>query len=159
MDKPKVIGGICEFCGIDATQCPHNSNEELTSDNETSMSNELKGTANDGAEYTLESPAVIQYKAEFPDVTDEAAIGSIVQLHNNLSKNEDISKENFVAASMTIIELVQENISDEKTEMTEEQAEAAAEDANEYRSEDDPEKQEADVTPEGEQATNTEKGE
>lgn len=52
------------------------------------MENELKGVAEDGKEFTLESPEVIAYKEQYPDVTDEAAIGSVVTEYNNSLRAE-----------------------------------------------------------------------
>lgn len=46
------------------------------------MSEEIKGIAVDGTEFTAESDAVIAYLAQYPDVTLEAAIGSVVMTYN-----------------------------------------------------------------------------
>jgi len=59
------------------------------------MSEELKGIASDGKEFTLESPEVIAYRKQYPDVTPEAAIGSVItQYENTLNQvsSEEVSE-------------------------------------------------------------------
>lgn len=54
----------------------------------------LKGIAAEGTpfekEFTLESPEVIAYREKYPDVTEEASIGSVIsEYENSISKSED----------------------------------------------------------------------
>lgn len=46
------------------------------------MSEPIKGTDQWGREYTEESPEVKEYMARFPDVSLEAAIGSVLEVIN-----------------------------------------------------------------------------
>lgn len=56
--------------------------------------NEIKGVGADGREFTANSPEVVVYRTKFPDVTIEAAIGSVVSEYNNglLSSAETVAE-------------------------------------------------------------------
>ena len=46
------------------------------------MSEKIKGIDQWGREYDETSPEVVEYMAKFPDVTLEAAIGSVIEVIN-----------------------------------------------------------------------------
>ena len=56
------------------------------------MTELIKGVALDGTEFTAESPEVVAYRAEFPDVELEAAIGSVVDVYNNNLPTAEVSE-------------------------------------------------------------------
>lgn len=65
----------------------------------------LKAIANDGKEFTTESPEFIAYKEEYPDVTDEAALGSVVLMYENtLTDPAETSAEEVEGESSEIVE-------------------------------------------------------
>ena len=47
------------------------------------------GLADDDTQYSAESPEVVRYRELFPDVTEEAAIGSVVSIHNRVIAGEN----------------------------------------------------------------------
>jgi len=71
------------------------------------------GLAEDGTQYSAESPAVIKYKEIFPDVTEVAAIGSIVGIHNILAKGAGMEPAEGSVNIDEVINLVKENLTEE----------------------------------------------
>lgn len=58
------------------------------------MSEEITGTANDGTVFTKDSDAVVAYLQQYPDVTLEAAIGSVVGIYNEqIAEPEAVAEE------------------------------------------------------------------
>lgn len=55
------------------------------------MSNENKGVAQDEYVYGVDSPEVVAYREIFPDLTEEAAIGSVVSMRNALINGGEIA--------------------------------------------------------------------
>jgi len=49
------------------------------------------GLANDGTQYSAESPEVVKYLEMFPDVELDAAIGSVVTIHNNVIAGAEVA--------------------------------------------------------------------
>lgn len=86
------------------------------------MSEEKKisGLAKDGTEYTADSAEVKKFKEIFADVTDEAAIGSVVNMHNAIAEGEDPAGE----AADEVEKMIREKIDGvrEEEEATEEEA-------------------------------------
>lgn len=92
------------------------------------MSEQIKGIANDGFEYTPESAEVLKYKEAHADATDEAAVASVVDIHNSLLEGKEVATTG--EADDVIVGLVRSNIKTEAKaeESTEVTAEATAED-------------------------------
>lgn len=85
------------------------------------MENQPFGMANDNTQYSIESPEVIKYLELFPDVTEEAAIGSVVNIHNHLLEGD----ENIAGdLSEEIVNMIRAEIySHPETEISEEEPE------------------------------------
>jgi hypothetical protein len=79
------------------------------------MGNEkLFGQANDGTQYSVDSPAVAAYKAKYQDVNDDAAIASVVGMHDAIIEGSDIANAEEVA---DVIALIKENIPADTTDI------------------------------------------
>lgn len=50
------------------------------------MTEPIFGEAKDGTRFDETSPEVVAYREEYPDVTLEAAIGSVVAMHDNAAE-------------------------------------------------------------------------
>jgi hypothetical protein len=96
---------------------------ETTNVDETQVSEGVndvaKGEAMDGTEYSVESPEVVAFKNIYPDVTDEAAIGSILNIHNTLAEGGTPAGEGIDE----IITMINDKINATKPEPEEEVAE------------------------------------
>lgn len=55
------------------------------------MEEKQPGLALDGTQYSAESPEVVKFRELFPDVTEEAAIGSVVEIHDNIVESKEIA--------------------------------------------------------------------
>lgn len=73
------------------------------------------GETEDGTHYDAISPAVFAYRQLFPDVSLEAAIGSVVGLHHSFVKGKAISGD--VPGIERVVELIREGIASEAEEI------------------------------------------
>jgi len=55
------------------------------------MNDKPFGLANDDTQYSAESPEVVKYLEMFPDVELDAAIGSVVTIHNNVIAGAEVA--------------------------------------------------------------------
>lgn len=75
---------------------PHEETSETTTatqETATNGSSDIHGEASDGTVYDLVSPAVVKYRELFPEVTPEAAIGSVVSIHNAIANGDEPAGE------------------------------------------------------------------
>lgn len=68
----------------------------------------LEGIAGDGTKYYSDSPEVLAYKEAFPEVATDAAIGSVIAIHDNIVNGKEPAAEGEEA--MKIVDLVKANI-------------------------------------------------
>ena len=89
-DSPVVFHGKPEDYDGSATEpaaptaqyiAKHAEEEKAESAPETPNAAPIHGRASDGTVFTAESDAVIAYRQQYPDVTLEAAIGSVVSIY------------------------------------------------------------------------------
>lgn len=90
--------------GVDAT--PEEKEEGETAPVEEEKTG-ISGEAVDGTKYTVDSPEVIAYKEIFPDVNDDAAIGSIISIHNTIFHGDDPAGAETIAS---IVKMIREKI-------------------------------------------------
>lgn len=72
---------------------------------------DIFGEAEDGTRYNAESPAVVAYRELFPEVSLEAAIGSVVALHASVVSGETVSED--VVGADRVISIIREGIASE----------------------------------------------
>jgi hypothetical protein len=68
-----------------------------------------QGETNTGVIYTADSPEVIKYKEIYPDVNDDAAIGSVIGMHQAIVEGSEIAGAEEVAE---VIEMIKAKIAE-----------------------------------------------
>jgi len=70
------------------------------------MDEKFNGLAADDTQYSIDSPEVKEYLNIFPDVTPEAAVGSVIEIHNNVAAGEDIASDKVES----VIDMIKEKL-------------------------------------------------
>lgn len=91
-------------------------NEETNETAETSAEtlNKPFGLANDETQYSEESEAVIKYKELFPDVETDAAISSVISIHNRIIAGEEPAGE-----AEEVVEIIKAKLLENSEELEE----------------------------------------
>jgi len=93
---------------------------------------EIRGEAKDGTIFTADSPEVKDFMQKYPDVTLEAAIGSVVNQYNSDNSDEPTPEADEAPAEAPAEEEASEDAPAEEEAAEEaEEAEAEAEEASE----------------------------
>lgn len=92
--------------GVAVTPHVENEAEEMnqgtTEETTNAAGDDIHGEAADGTVYDLVSPAVVKYRELFPEVTPEAAIGSVVSIHNSIAEGAEPAGETLEVYNMIV---------------------------------------------------------
>ncbi len=92
-----------------------------------------QGEANDGTLFNIDSPEVVKYKELYPDVNDDAAIGSVVAIYQAIKEGSEVANAVDLSEIIAMInDKLEENTDNTQSEPEElEPVEPATEPVNE----------------------------